>query len=136
MERIEKHKAFLKQTISSIEGESIAELDFDLLKSTLADMVAVLDEFQLAQNEKEILREDLIQRLSGMEKAIAVARKSRDSLETALLAIEELPRLDSRQLLMRYRKTRAKFRDTFPTSFMLQPRVSNISGGNKLSDYK
>ncbi|MEW6411657.1 MAG: hypothetical protein AB1483_04185 [Candidatus Zixiibacteriota bacterium] len=136
MEKIDRHKEFLERLTACIESESIGELDFDQLRATLSDVLTILGEFQLVKQERDLFREDIIKRLSGMEKAIAVARRSRDGVESALLAIEELSGLDAEQLLSRYRKAQARMRDTFPASFADRVRSRKSSNQYRPSEYK
>ena len=87
--------------------------------------------------EGELLRSDLIARIAGMAKAVAVARHSEVRLKEAEDMVTELNCLDASDLLAAYRKTAARFRDTFRSSFdPNRVKTQKLSSRERVTDYK
>lgn len=88
--------------------------------------------------EIRLLRSDLIARIAGMAKAVAVARNSKAGLQDASEMVAECNQLDAAALIAAYRKTAARFRDTFRSTFdshRMKPPKSKAQPAN-INDYK
>jgi hypothetical protein len=85
-----------------------------------------------------ILRDDLTARITGMAKAIAVAHSSEHRLKEATEMAMELDQLDATGLIATYRKTAARFRDTFRSTYEPYRRksVGRDQRSVDIGDYK
>ncbi len=100
-----------------IRSARLDEMDFDTLLTRLGELAALLEDYECMQAELRILREDYCLRISGMLKAIAVAGRKQDGLKLAEEQAETLGQVSADNLIALYRRTQAKFHDTFPSSF-------------------
>jgi hypothetical protein len=100
-----------------LNEDEISLIDFDELQQKLRELSARQTASDRMAEEHALLRQDCEQRLAGMIKAIAAVDRSRDSYESALAMIEDLPSLSAGDLLRKYRQVAARFRDCFPTTF-------------------
>jgi len=117
LEKSNTNKGYITEVIDLISGEKISLLDFDKLHKELKEITSMLDKYEQVTNEIEVLRQDYIQRISGMAKAIAVVKRNKNGLEQVLDFIEHLSELTAQELIEYYKKTQARFHDAFPTSF-------------------
>lgn len=137
MERKNKHYLYSEELLKRLDDEKLSEIDFDLLKEWLAEIMPVLKESAGLKEQLHLYREDCISRIGGMVKAIAVAEKHPDRLEEAITYVESLTELSANELINQYRKISAKFRDAFPASFGLAlKRNTSYSGHKNLSVFK
>lgn len=100
-----------------LDREDLSLIDFDELRLRVEQCTVNSTADNQVAAEHALLREDCQKRLAGMIKAIAAVERKRDSFESALAVIEELPSLGAAELLRRYRQVSARFRDCFPASF-------------------
>ena len=119
MEKNESELAYLADIREALAAEAVTMIDFDRLKIWLDQLAADLPILHRDRDEAKILREDYQNRIGGMLKAIAVAERGRPALGEALEIIDHLPARSATELIDCYRRTSARFRDTFPTSFGL-----------------
>ncbi|MGH8015157.1 MAG: hypothetical protein ACREBV_03105, partial [Candidatus Zixiibacteriota bacterium] len=68
---------------------------------------------------------DYINRIGGMVKAVAAVERSHDKAADAVIYLESLSSMSAAELIEQYRRTSAKFRSAFPSSFGLMPFVPN-----------
>lgn len=136
MEKINEYQAALGNTVAKIDGEELSTLDFDHLKDVLSEVVGFLGEVGEVFVDLARFRDDYIARISGMEKAIAIAGRASDGLTQALELTRTLPRLSAGELIGQYNRTQARFRDTFPGSFSAFPKRRHSRGKQNLSEYK
>jgi hypothetical protein len=136
LEKISEYQRLLSETAQWIEGERLAGLDFDRLREAFVEVVDVLEVTRLARADLSLLRQDYIGRISGMEKAIAIAGRGDDALKRALVMIENLPHLSAAELIEQYSKTQARFRDAFPASFSKLSRTSPAPRRLSADEYK
>ncbi|UCG63158.1 MAG: hypothetical protein JSV52_07725 [Candidatus Zixiibacteriota bacterium] len=136
MEKISEYQTLLNETVAKISGEELSTLDFDQLKDLLSEVVTLLDEVGGTFEGLKCLREDYIARISGMEKAIAIAGRASDGLSRALELTDALPTLSAGELIEQYNRTQAKFRDAFPTSYGILQKRQTGRGKQNLSEYK
>lgn len=94
-------------------------VDFDRLKEWLKHSARLAEEVEHLRTEMTVLRQDYLQRIGGMVKAIAATERRPESWESALAYLEGLPTLSAEELIGAYRKVSARFRDAFPASFGL-----------------
>lgn len=80
MEKTEKHLAHLSELIALTSPGQLGEIDFDLLRESLAQQrqalaghAALAAELETLRQQHATLRQDYIARIAGMAKAIAVA---------------------------------------------------------------
>lgn len=132
MENHNKHSAYAGELVNSLTGDNISFIDFDRLKQWLVEVAPVLGELDQLREETELMRQDYIGRIAGMTKAIAAVNRNPDGCENALAYLEALPSLSAGELIEQYRKTSARFRDAFPTSFGLA--LDRKRGGDGLKD--
>jgi len=127
----------VSEIIDALASESISRIDFDQLGSWLTEQRTLKSKLSAMRDELDVLRTDYLQRISGMVKAIAVAQRKGNSLESAMELIESLDRLSVDDLVECYRRVSARFRDTFPTSFAgLTKRSWAGAAATHLNDYK
>ena len=88
--------------------------------------------------ELTILRTDIVSRIAGMSKAVAVARDSEGQMAETVAMVAGLDHMSAVELLTAYRATAARFRDTFRASFVpLQfKRPPGRNHSADVSDYK
>ncbi len=92
---------------------------------------------QRAESEFGLLRTDYLNRIAGMVKAIAAVERSHDKATEAVGYLENLNGMSAAELIEEYRRTSARFRSAFPTTFGLGPLHSYKSKGVKNpGDYK
>ena len=90
-----------------------------------------------AESELELLRTDYLSRIAGMVKAIAAVERSHDKATEAVAYLENLIEMSAGELIEEYRRTSARFRSAFPTTFGLGPLTSHKAKGVKNpGDYK
>ncbi len=114
-----EHSSYAKELVDSLAGDNVSLIDFDRLRGWLLETASTFDEIVKLKEEVELLRQDYIGRIAGMTKAIAAVNRNPDGWESALAYLETLPSLGAGELIEQYRKTSARFRDAFPTSFGL-----------------
>ncbi len=137
MENHNKQSAYVKELVDSLTGDNVSFIDFDQLKEWLAEVAPILDKIDQLREEIGLLRLDYISRIGGMVKAIAAVNRRPDGWENALTYLENLPSLSAGELTEEYRKTSARFRDAFPTSFgVALDRKRGADGLKDLSAYK
>jgi hypothetical protein len=90
-----------------------------------------LQRAEKAESELELLRSDYLSRIAGMVKAIAAVERSNDKAAEAVPYLENLNKLSAGELIEEYRRTSARFRSAFPTTFGLGPLISNKARGVK-----
>jgi hypothetical protein len=117
LEKIKNDRAYLEDVARLIDDTTMAQLDFDELKTRLLAIGSKLTATDELADEYALLRGDYEQRIAGMVKAIAAVDRKQDVWEEALEQVEKLSVLGSADLLATYRRTAAKFRDCFPGSF-------------------
>ena len=130
MENRNEHSTYVQELVDALTGDNISFIDFDGLRNWLRETSATLDEVVKLREDAELLRQDYIGRIAGMTKAIAAVSRCPDGWESALVYLETLPSLNANELIDHYRRTSARFRDTFPTSFGLL-RNRQCGGGRK-----
>ena len=137
MENHNKQSAYVKELVDSLTGDKVSFIDFDQLKEWLAEVAPILDKIDQLREEIGLLRLDYISRIGGMVKAIAAVNRHPDGWENALTYLENLPSFSAGELIEEYRKTSARFRDAFPTSFgVALDRKRGADGLKDLSVYK
>lgn len=128
---------YLDELLSSLSGDKLSEIDFDKLTDCLQELKVSLANSSELQTELKLMREDYLNRIAGMVKAITIVERSSGSTEKVLAYLEELENLSAAELIEQYRKTSHRFRIAFPTTFGLPPVSSNsIAGLKETSDYK
>ena len=130
--------AYINEVKGQIDAEAVSRLDFDRLKSTLDELAIFVETATPWRDELELLREDYIRRISGMEKAIAVVKRGSGHFEQALARIDSLKSLSAAELIEIYRCSQARFRDSFPASFGLVDvgRTSHAGRRQDISQFK
>ncbi len=137
MENHNKHSAYVKELVNSLTGDNISFIDFDRLKDWLVETAPILTEVDQLREDIELMCQDYIGRIAGMTKAVAVVTRHPDGWESALAYLETLPSLSAGELIEQYRKTSARFRDTFPTTFgLLGDRKRGADGLKDLGVFK
>ena len=136
MEKISECKKLLTEAVRSLKGEELSRLDFDRMCANLMDTIDLLEKAGKDLGDLATLRQDYIGRISGMEKAIAIAGRRDGSLKNALTIIENLEILSAEELIGQYVKTQARFRDAFPTSFGLLPSSPTRVRRQNIAEYK
>ncbi len=108
---------YLRETLDQLSDDQLPLIDFDKLRECLKISAQMLDEADSMQQSVSILRGDYEGRIAGMLKAMAAVDRKRGGIDEALKAVESLGGLTGEELVSCYRRTAARFRDTFPTSF-------------------
>lgn len=123
MERDNNDLIYIGELCAALTAESVTEIDFDRLRLWLTELGAALPSLYYAREEASVLRDDLKGRIGGMLKAIAIAERGKSAVDDALDMIDHLPDKSATELIGLYRRTQARFRDTFPSGFgMITPR--------------
>lgn len=117
---------FVSRLSEQLCSEELSVIDFDKLQDQLKQLGRYLSEVESVEEELDILRADYQQRMAGMIKAIAVARRSDGSLEQALDEIETLASLSAADLVKNYKQVTSAFRDTFPASYSIPSRKAKV----------
>ncbi len=120
---------------SALSEENVSRLDFDALRTWLTATATKLGELERTKNENALLRQDLESRITGMLKAIVIARRSRKDHGAIGDLIDSLSEMPSDALIACYRRTAARFRDAFPASFALVTSAGTRSERD-VSDFK
>lgn len=136
MKNLNEQQSYISDTLNLLSGSKIEELDFDRLTAWLSDMAGILTEAARTMEEHNRLRQDYIGRTAGMLKAVAIAGRKRGSIQLALDQVEELDSMTATDLIKEYRRTQAKFKDTFGASFGLRPVSVNATPIKNPQDYK
>ncbi len=128
---------YLDELLSSLSGDKLSEIDFDKLADWLQELkVSLADSCEL-QAELKLMREDYLNRIAGMVKAVTIVERSSGSTEKVLAYLEDLESLSAAELIEQYRKTSHRFRIAFPTTFGLPPvSNNNFTGLKETKDYK
>lgn len=108
---------YLRETLDLLSDDQLPLLDFDKLREGLKVSAQILDETDSIRQSVSVLRKDYEARIAGMLKAIAAVDRKRGGLGEAVKAVESLETMSGEELISCYRRTAARFRDTFPTSF-------------------
>ena len=128
---------YLDELLISLSGDKLSEIDFDKLTDWLQELKVSLVNSSELQTELKLMREDYLNRIAGMVKAITIVERSSGSTEKVLAYLEDLENLTAAELIEQYRKTSHKFRIAFPTTFGLPPVSNNsIAGLKDTQDYK
>ena len=116
-----------------LKSEKTAIIDFDKLVSLLHESSALYSSFEKLSEQFNTLKEDIIFRISGMEKAVAAVNQKKTDVEELTALVKNIGNLDAEQLLRQYKKSQVRFRDAFPTSFGL---LKDKASKKDLSEYK
>jgi hypothetical protein len=108
---------YLRETLDLLSDDRLPLIDFDRLRECLKVSAQMLDEADSHRQNVSVLRGDYEGRIAGMLKAIAAVDRKNGGIDEALKAVESLGTLTGEELVNRYRRTAARFRDAFPTSF-------------------
>ncbi|MFQ5499817.1 MAG: hypothetical protein ACE5FH_09105 [Candidatus Zixiibacteriota bacterium] len=127
MENAKQHLAYIESLRESLSEANLATVDFDRLLGWLDTIALQIPKIENVSQDLNILRNDYISRIGGMIKSIAAADRRRESWQEAIEAVESLQQFSAAKLVEQYRKTSARFRDTFPTSFGLEHMRLNSS---------
>ena len=136
MKNLEQHQQYLKELSELLSGERIGEIDFDRLTQWLGEANSLIGTASIASDESHRFREDYIGRIAGMIKAITVANRKQQNLQSVLDYIEHLSHLNAADLIAEYQKTQARFRDSFPASFGPRPGRNYSSQERNFTDFK
>jgi len=110
--------------------------DGRISRAFLADLTA-LERAEKAELELGLLRTDYLSRMAGMVKAIAAIERSHNKATEAVAYLENLNAMSAGELIEEYRRTSARFRSAFPTTFGLGPVHSiKAKGVKNPGDYK
>lgn len=116
---------YIKSLIKQITTEQLDQLDFDKLAAHLEQQKTILRQSEHLSDELALLRDDYLQRIGGMVKAIAAVEASEAKMRDALELLETATTLPSDRLIKLCRNIQSKFRDTFPLSFNHLPYTGN-----------
>lgn len=112
---------FDSQTVSTlierIIGDDLHLIDFDEVSKELLHLCSALEQSEHYRNELNQLREDYQNRIAGMVKAITAVERKQNDTEDTIAYLENLVELSAAELIAEYRKTSARFRSAFPTTF-------------------
>lgn len=134
--KTDEYKSVLTELVMQIDQEKMSTLDFGRLRDSLREAMELTDENERLNAEVTKLRQDYMARISGMEKAIAVAGRGEGRLGGALETIEAARDLPAEKLIALYCRTQARFRDAFPASFNALQGLAGRGRKNKINEYK
>jgi len=124
----------LEEVVALLDEHALPEVDFDRLRSCLADLAEHGRRLAGMPEELALLRDDYVARIAGMMKAVAVVGRRQTEVAGMLEDLEALPTLDAANLVAEYRRAAARFRDAFPTSF--GPLKATRTGLREPQQYK
>ncbi len=128
---------YIDELLISLKGDKLSEIDFDKLTEWLQEIKTTLDNSCELQSELKLMREDYLNRIAGMLKAVTIVERSSAAPEKVLAYLEDLENLKAAELIEQYRKTSHRFRIAFPTTFGLPPvSYNNSTGLKETKDYK
>jgi len=137
MENNESTHERIQRLLASLEETEPAPLDFDELKTCLADLRRRLADLEGVSGELQVLRDDYQQRIAGMVKAIAAVDRRHDRTREATELVASLATMRAAELVACYHRTSARMRDMFPTSFgRLFGGRGTVATGNDVNDFK
>lgn len=129
--------AGLAETAKLLADESVASIDFDRLIELLHECRDRLKSANDLHHELETLRADYRTRIIGMLKANLACR---DDEEESLLAVRLTSNennIAAEELISLYRKTAARFRENFPSTFKyISSKGDSRSVRKDWSDFK
>ncbi|MEA1980394.1 MAG: hypothetical protein U9N54_05410 [candidate division Zixibacteria bacterium] len=114
----------IDDVLEMLDDNNLGTLDINQIKQTILLMKNTIISNNSELEELNILRQDYIQRLSGMLKAIAAVSRNKEETEEILNLIESFEQMPAMKLISIYRKVSAKFRNAFPTSFGITNQYS------------
>ena len=120
MGTIEKSESYFAELAEALTEKRMPAIDFDILKERLSAADLRLKQTELRETELAVLRKDIIGRICGMEKAVAVVSRRAGEIERALDRIGLLESATAAELVEQYERTSARFRGAFPTTFGMQ----------------
>ena len=112
---------YLDELLTSLTDDKLSEIDFDRLADWLHELKTSLTRSCELESELNLMREDYINRMAGMVKAVTIVERTSGSAENVLAYLEDLKSLNAEELLEQYRKMSNRFRIAFPTTFGLPP---------------
>lgn len=128
---------YLCAVAEALRAESVERIDFDELTSKLISAGTALQDAATERESLVQLRNDYVERIAGMAKAVAVMENRREDQEELITLCGSLDRLPVAELLSQYRRISAKFRDAFPTSYGQLRTNGSMSGKRKAyAEYK
>ena len=128
---------YLDQLLVSLSSDKLSEIDFDRLSDWLNEVKVSLTNSCLVESELALMREDQINRIAGMVKAVTIVERSTNHTKDVLDYLEGLNNLNSADLIEQYRKTSNRFRIAFPTTFgLLQTSKSKSTELKEIRDFK
>ena len=136
MGTIEQSESYFTELAEALAEKQMSVIDFDILKERLSAVDSRLKRAEACQAELAVLRKDIIGRICGMEKAVAVVSRRAGDIERALDRIGLLEGANAIELVAQYERTSAKFRDAFPTSFGMLDRRQPGGGRRNINEYK
>lgn len=117
-----------------LRSEKVERIDFDQLINLLGQCEQLYNNYLKISAGEELLRNDVVLRISGMEKAVAAVQRNKNAVTDAVMVVDSLDTMSDEELLKQFSRSRAKFQDTFPTSFGVVR--SNRKTEKDLSVYK
>ena len=117
MEKDNQDKSYIAELLASLDERGLSLIDFDRLRNWLESSSSRWEQYDRAASELTVIREDYVQRVAGMIKALAAVDRKRDGWKQALELIDSLDNMSGQELVEAYRKTAVRFRDAFPASF-------------------
>lgn len=108
---------FLVRLKTAFDETSPEAIDMDSFLARLDELISIINHNEKISTELSQLREDYQNRITGMLKAMAVAKNNDDEMRLVLDEIEELEKMPASLLLAKYKKVQTRFRVSFPASF-------------------
>ena len=138
MERNEALAADLRRTAAQLAPEEMSLIDFDKVRESITSAADLLTAGGGDLAELAVIREDYEARIAGMLKAIAAVHRNRDRRDDAAEEALDLSMKSATELVACYRRTAARFRDSFPASFGLLQSGGTARHGSThdLNDFK
>lgn len=123
-----------KSEVVDQEEDAISE---EQVKEILYPELSLSQRIEKAESELKLLRNDVINRIAGMVKAMAAVERGHNKAAEAVSYLEKLPEKGAAELIEEYRRTSARFRSAFPSSFGLGTFYSgSLKGLKNPEDYK
>ena len=108
-----------------LKSEHLEKIDFDILIEQLGNVISLHKKYQQLKAEHQELQENLISKISIMEKATEVVRKKRPNLKVIDNQKQELAKLPAKELISEFVKSETRFHSAFPSTFHFQKKFSN-----------
>lgn len=117
METIKQELENLLSIQKQLKSEKLEQIDFDKLIVQIDKVQILYVTHEKQHAEYHILKENLIQKISTMEKAMHVVSHKRPNIKEVEKSLQQLSQFGSEKLIDLFESTELKFHTAFPSTF-------------------